>query len=110
MYSLLLQLAAVTSVRVLVGLQFRLTVAFRSFPADHSSWSSDACLTPLIQTALRYGRHTQQQLLDYLSDEVAKWWLPDGIVFVDEIPHIATGKIQKTKLRERFGDHALGDQ
>ena len=36
---------------------------------------------------------TQQQLLNYLSDKVAKWWLRDDIVFVGEIPHTATGKI-----------------
>jgi acyl-CoA synthetase (AMP-forming)/AMP-acid ligase II len=52
---------------------------------------------------------TKQQLLNYLSDKVAKWWLPDDIVFVGEIPHTATGKIQKMKLRERFGNHGLGD-
>ena len=52
---------------------------------------------------------TKQQLLSYLSDKVAKWWLPDDIVFVGEIPHTATGKIQKMKLRERFGNHVLID-
>jgi fatty-acyl-CoA synthase len=52
---------------------------------------------------------TKQQLLKYLSDKVAKWWLPDDIVFVTEIPHTATGKIQKMKLRERFGNHVLSD-
>jgi acyl-CoA synthetase (AMP-forming)/AMP-acid ligase II len=52
---------------------------------------------------------TKQQLLKYLSDKVAKWWLPDDIVFVAEIPHTATGKIQKMKLRERFGNHVLSD-
>jgi fatty-acyl-CoA synthase len=52
---------------------------------------------------------TKQQLLKYLSDKVAKWWLPDDIIFVAEIPHTATGKIQKMKLRERFGNHVLSD-
>jgi fatty-acyl-CoA synthase len=52
---------------------------------------------------------TKQQLLVYLSDKVAKWWLPDDIVFVGEIPHTATGKIQKMKLRERFGNHVPSD-
>ena len=41
-------------------------------------------------------------LLDYLRDKVAKWWLPNDVVFVDELPHTATGKIQKTTLREQF--------
>ena len=38
---------------------------------------------------------------------VAKWWLPDEIVFVDELPHTATGKLLKTALRERFKGHEL---
>ncbi len=44
-------------------------------------------------------------LQNYLQDKVAKWWLPDDVVFVDELPHTATGKIQKTKLREQFSTY-----
>jgi acyl-CoA synthetase (AMP-forming)/AMP-acid ligase II len=43
----------------------------------------------------------------YLADKIAKWWMPDAIEFVDEIPHTATGKIQKTTLRERFAGYKL---
>jgi fatty-acyl-CoA synthase len=46
-----------------------------------------------------------QEILDYLADKVAKWWLPDDIVFVDELPHTATGKLAKLPLRERYRDH-----
>ena len=46
-------------------------------------------------------------LLDWMAPQIAKWWLPDEVVFVEEIPHTATGKIQKTALRERFKDHIL---
>jgi len=46
-------------------------------------------------------------LLDWMAPQIAKWWLPDEVVFVDEIPHTATGKIQKTALRERFKDYVL---
>lgn len=49
----------------------------------------------------------REDILDYLSSRVAKWWLPDDVVFVDELPHTATGKLQKTKLRELFKHHAL---
>lgn len=45
------------------------------------------------------------QMRDFLADKVAKWWLPDDLVVLDEIPHTATGKILKTKLREMFQDH-----
>jgi 3-(methylthio)propionyl---CoA ligase len=72
----------------------------------HPKWQE----RPLMIVVKKRGSEiTKQQLLNYLSDKVAKWWLPDDIVFVDEIPHTATGKIQKMKLRERFGNHALGD-
>ena len=43
----------------------------------------------------------------YLTGKIAKWWMPDDVAFVDEIPHTATGKIQKTALRERFGKYKL---
>lgn len=43
----------------------------------------------------------------HLGGQVAKWWLPDDIVFVDELPHTATGKLLKTALRERFKEYRL---
>jgi fatty-acyl-CoA synthase len=42
-----------------------------------------------------------------MKGKIAKWWMPDEVVFVDEIPHTATGKILKTALREQFKDHSL---
>ena len=47
------------------------------------------------------------EILDHLRDKVAKWWMPDAIEFVDEIPHTGTGKISKKDLRERFRDYRL---
>jgi acyl-CoA synthetase (AMP-forming)/AMP-acid ligase II len=49
----------------------------------------------------------KKELIEFLSSKVAKWWLPDDIQFVDAIPHTATGKILKTKLRETFKDYKL---
>ena len=46
-------------------------------------------------------------VIDYLRDKVAKWWLPDAVEFVDDIPHTATGKISKKDLRERFCNYRL---
>jgi fatty-acyl-CoA synthase len=45
---------------------------------------------------------------DYLAKTFAKWWLPDAVEFLDEIPRTSTGKFQKTALRERFKDYKLG--
>ena len=72
----------------------------------HAKWQE----RPLMIVVKKRGSEvTKAELLDYLSDKVAKWWLPEHIVFVDEIPHTATGKIQKMKLREHFGKYAFGD-
>ena len=49
----------------------------------------------------------KDNVLEYLVDKLAKWWMPDDVVFVDEIPHTATGKIQKLTLREQFADYEL---
>ena len=52
---------------------------------------------------------TDTAIRDHLARHVAKWWLPDAIVFVDELPHTATGKLLKTALRERFRNFTLTD-
>ena len=49
----------------------------------------------------------KKELIEFLTDKVAKWWLPDDVQFVDAIPHTATGKILKTRLREEFKDYKL---
>jgi fatty-acyl-CoA synthase len=46
-------------------------------------------------------------MLKYLDGKIAKWWMPDDVVFVKELPHTATGKLLKTKLREDFKDYKL---
>ena len=48
-----------------------------------------------------------EEILSYLEGKLAKWWMPDDVVFVEEIPHTATGKIQKLTLREQFKDYIL---
>ena len=50
---------------------------------------------------------TREDILTFFDGRIAKWQIPDDVVFVDEIPHTATGKIQKLKLREQFKDHQL---
>jgi acyl-CoA synthetase (AMP-forming)/AMP-acid ligase II len=50
------------------------------------------------------------ELLAWMGERVANWWLPDDVVFVDELPHTATGKIHKVTLREQFGDYELPNQ
>ena len=61
----------------------------------------------LILVRKEGGDAGKQEVLDWLKDRVAKWWVPDDVVYVDEIPHTATGKIQKTELRKRFKDYVI---
>jgi len=48
-----------------------------------------------------------EDINEYLSKKVAKWWLPDDMIIVESLPIGATGKVLKTKLRELFGNHTL---
>ncbi len=50
---------------------------------------------------------TKEQIIAPLRDQFAKWWIPDDVVFVDEIPKTSVGKFQKRDLRERFKDYQL---
>jgi fatty-acyl-CoA synthase len=50
---------------------------------------------------------TPDQIVAHLSGHVAKWWLPDEILFVESLPHTATGKLLKTALREQYRDYQL---
>ncbi|HSX71170.1 MAG TPA: long-chain fatty acid--CoA ligase, partial [Pseudomonas sp.] len=66
---------------------------------------------PLLVVVAKAGRQTSKaELIAFLAERVARWWLPDDVVFVDQLPHTATGKLQKMKLREQFRDHVLGGE
>ncbi len=70
----------------------------------HPKWDE----RPLLIVVLKKDTGaTKDELLTFMRGKVADWWLPDDVVFIDEIPHTATGKIQKTALRERFKDYIL---
>jgi fatty-acyl-CoA synthase len=70
----------------------------------HPKWQE----RPLLVIVKRPGAQlTREDMLEFLRPKIAKWWLPDDVAFVDELPHTATGKLQKTKLREQFRDFKL---
>lgn len=67
----------------------------------HPKWQE----RPLLLVIRREGATLDKQgMLDYLETKVVKWWLPDDVIFVEELPHTATGKLLKLKLREAYGD------
>ncbi len=68
--------------------------------ARHPTWQE----RPLLLLHLKPGAAlAKQEMLDFLSGKIVKWWMPDDVVFVDELPHTATGKLLKTKLRQEYG-------
>jgi len=70
----------------------------------HPKWDE----RPLLIVVAKEGETpTKDEILRYMEGKIAKWWMPDDVVFVDEIPHTATGKIQKLTLREQFKDYKL---
>ncbi len=70
----------------------------------HPKWDE----RPLLVVVKKPGAElTRELMLGYFEGKIAKWQIPDDVVFVPEIPHTATGKMQKLKLREMFKDHQL---
>lgn len=67
----------------------------------HPKWQE----RPLAVVVLKEGaRATEEELIQHLAPRFAKWWLPDGVVFVEEIPRTSAGKFLKAKLREQYKD------
>ncbi|EGC97817.1 long-chain-fatty-acid--CoA ligase, partial [Burkholderia sp. TJI49] len=70
----------------------------------HPKWTE----RPLLVVVPRDGANlSREALLAFYEGKVAKWWIPDDVVFVESLPHTATGKLQKLKLRETFRDYVL---
>ena len=70
----------------------------------HPKWDE----RPLLIVQLKQGeKATREDILKFMDGKIAKWWMPDDVAFVEEIPHTATGKILKTELRDRFKDYRL---
>lgn len=72
--------------------------------ATHPKWDE----RPLLFLVLNEGAEiTQEEMINYLTDKVAKWWLPDAVLVVPELPHTATGKLLKIKLREQYQNYLV---
>jgi fatty-acyl-CoA synthase len=70
----------------------------------HPRWSE----RPLACVVLKPGEQaTKDEVLAFLAGKVAKWWVPDDVVFVDEIPKTSVGKFSKKDLRNRFADYSF---
>jgi fatty-acyl-CoA synthase len=71
---------------------------------SHPKWDE----RPLLIIVKKPGSEvTKEAILEFMSGKIAKWWMPDDVAFVEQIPHTATGKIQKRDLREQFANFAF---
>ena len=71
---------------------------------SHPKWDE----RPLVIVVKKAGATvTREELLKFFQGKVAKWWMPDDVVFVEQLPHTATGKLLKTRLRQDFKDYKL---
>ena len=72
----------------------------------HPKWTE----RPLLIVVRAEGQDvSNEDLLAYFRGKVADWWIPNDVVFVEELPHTATGKIKKIELRKQFADYAFPD-
>jgi acyl-CoA synthetase (AMP-forming)/AMP-acid ligase II len=70
----------------------------------HPKWDE----RPIVVAVKKPGQNVSKaELLRFYEGKIAKWWMPDDVVFVNELPHTATGKLSKLTLRQQFKDYRL---
>jgi fatty-acyl-CoA synthase len=70
----------------------------------HPKWDE----RPIVVAVKKPGQDvSKDELLRFYEGKIAKWWMPDDVVFVAELPHTATGKLSKLTLRQQFKDYRL---
>jgi fatty-acyl-CoA synthase len=70
----------------------------------HPRWAE----RPLACVVVKPGETlSKEEVLEYLDGRVAKWWIPDDVVFIDDVPKTSTGKFSKKDLRDRFENYQL---
>lgn len=72
----------------------------------HPKWDERPVAFVVLKDAYQ-GKVEKQELLDFLKGQFAKWWIPDDVVFLKEIPKTSVGKFLKRTLREQFKDHLV---
>jgi fatty-acyl-CoA synthase len=99
------------------GSEWISSISVENIAVAHPAIAEAACIAcahpkwregPLLVVVKRSNADvTREEILAFYEGKVAKWWIPDDVAFIDELPHAATGKLHKLKLRERFRDHVL---
>jgi fatty-acyl-CoA synthase len=75
----------------------------------HPKWQERplACVAPLAQYK---GDISKEEILDFLAGRIAKWWMPDEVIFMDAVPKTSVGKFNKRALREQFKEFRLASE
>jgi fatty-acyl-CoA synthase len=68
----------------------------------HPQWSERPLAFVVANTDVA-GQLTKEEIIEYLTPRVAKWWLPNEVIFVDAIPKTSVGKFDKKVLRNQYG-------
>jgi fatty-acyl-CoA synthase len=71
----------------------------------HPKWSERPLL--IVVRSADGADLTAEEMLAWFEGKIAKWWTPEAVEFVDELPHTATGKLQKVTLRKTFEDYSF---
>jgi fatty-acyl-CoA synthase len=73
----------------------------------HPKWDE----RPIVVAVKKPGQElSKDEVLGFFDGKIAKWWMPDDVVFVAELPHTATGKLSKLTLRQQFKDYRLPEK
>ena len=70
--------------------------------AKHKKWDE----RPLL-LVVKAEKIEKEEIFKFLENKIAKWWMPDDIVFVEKLPHTATGKIRKVELKKKYENYLL---
>lgn len=70
----------------------------------HPKWEERPLLLIVRREGMSLGK---EEIFEFLSDKIVKWWMPDDVIFVDGLPHGATGKVSKKTLRDQYRDYKL---
>src|SRR5205085_9796357 len=73
----------------------------------HPTWAERPILVAVKKKDQDVSR---EELLKFYEGKLAKWWMPDDVVFVPELPHTATGKLSKLTLRQQMKDYRLSEK
>jgi fatty-acyl-CoA synthase len=72
----------------------------------HPRWSERPVACVVVQPGEEL---TKEEILDFIRPHLAKWQVPDDVIFIDEVPKTSVGKFSKRTLRDRYADYALPD-